>query len=114
MLCWAPPVAAPPSRRDVSLPCRARERGPSRIARREAEFLFDAKQLVVLRDPIAAAGRTGLDHPAVAGDGEVRDERVLRLARSRVLCSPSRTYLPSLKNSLAAQSRASTRSLPSL
>src|SRR4029079_12041318 len=46
------------------------------------ELLFDAEELVVLRDPVRTTGRPGLDLPCPGGDGEIGDERILGLARS--------------------------------
>src|SRR6056297_2773520 len=44
-----------------------------------AEFGFDAQQLVVLGDPVAARRGAGLDLPAVGGHGEVGDRGVFGL-----------------------------------
>src|SRR5262249_10094542 len=46
-------------------------------AGRALQFFFDAQELIVLRDPIRAARRTGLDLPGVRGHGQVGDGRVL-------------------------------------
>src|SRR5690606_25415035 len=45
-----------------------------------AQLLRDAQELVVLRDAVRAARAARLDLPAARRDGQVRDERVLRLA----------------------------------
>src|SRR5579883_2303442 len=45
-----------------------------------SEFLFDAKQLIVLGDPVSPRGRSGLDLSDTGGNGEVCDESVLGFA----------------------------------
>jgi hypothetical protein len=45
-----------------------------------AEQLLDAQQLVVLRQPVGAAERTGLDLAAVRRHGDVGDGRVFGFA----------------------------------
>src|SRR4051794_33602634 len=45
-----------------------------------AQLLLDADQLVVLGETVGAGERAGLDLPAIGGDGEVGDGRVLGLA----------------------------------
>src|SRR5258707_8412011 len=52
------------------------------MARGGAEQLLDADELVVLGEPVGARERAGLDLPAIGGDGEVGDGRVLGLARA--------------------------------
>src|SRR5262249_25647551 len=47
------------------------------IAGRALQVFFDAQELIVLRDPVRAARRTGLDLPGVRGHGQVGDGRVL-------------------------------------
>ncbi len=47
-----------------------------------AQFLLDAQQLVVLRDAVGAGGGAGLDLAGVRRDRDVRDGRVLGLART--------------------------------
>ena len=64
------------------MPCRA-NRGKAAgtgVARGVVQLLLDAQQLVVLRHPLAAGRRAGLDLAAVGGDGEVGDRGVLGLA----------------------------------
>ena len=65
----------------------------ARIARRLAEVLFDAQQLVVLRDPVGARQRAGLDLPGVGAHRDVGDHDCLRSrptdARSPP-CTPAR------------------------
>ena len=55
---------------------------PGVCGRVGAELLFDAEQLVVLRHPIAAAGRAGLDLAGRGRHREIGDGRVLGLARA--------------------------------
>src|SRR4029453_1436734 len=57
-----------------------RKRMPTRIFGIGPELLFDAEELVVLGDPVAAAGRARLDLTGVRRDGEIGDRRVLGLA----------------------------------
>ena len=57
-----------------------RQRRRAEVRGHRAELLLDAQQLVVLRDAVAARRRAGLDLPAVRGDREVGDRRVLGLA----------------------------------
>ena len=52
------------------------------IMRDLAQLLLDAEQLVVLGEPVGAGEAAGLDLPAIGGDGEVGDGRVLGLARA--------------------------------
>src|SRR5690349_7249039 len=52
------------------------------VARRIAQLVLDAQQLVVLRDPVGARERAGLDLPGVGRDREVGDGDVLGLARA--------------------------------
>src|SRR5215211_6804508 len=58
------------------------EDGTPRVLGVRAQGLLDPQQLVVLRHAVRARGRAGLDLAAAGGDGEVRDRRVLRLARA--------------------------------
>ena len=60
----------------------AAEDGAAGVAGGGAEFGLDADQLVVFRRPVAAREAAGLDLPAIGGDGEVGDGRVLGLARA--------------------------------
>ena len=48
---------------------------------RRTELFFDAQQLVVLRDAIGAARRTGLDLACVGGHREVGNESIFRFTR---------------------------------
>ena len=50
----------------------------SGVVCRVAELLLDAEHLVVLGDPVAAGGTTGLDLARTEGHGEVGDGGVLR------------------------------------
>ena len=43
-------------------------------------MLLDPDQLVVLGEPVGARQRAGLDLPAIGGDGEVGDRRILGFA----------------------------------
>ncbi len=52
------------------------------VLRGAAELFFDAQQLVVLRDAIAARCRAGLDLPGRGADREIGDRRILGLARA--------------------------------
>ena len=52
------------------------------VARLGAQLFLDAQELVVLGEAVRARQRAGLDLPAVGGDGEVGDGRVLGLARA--------------------------------
>src|SRR3954451_5871354 len=45
-----------------------------------AQLLFDAQELVVLGDAVAARGGAGLDLADIGGDGEIGDGRVFGLA----------------------------------
>ena len=45
-----------------------------------AQFLFDAQELVVFRDAVGAAGRSGLDLTGARGHHEIGDERVFGFA----------------------------------
>src|ERR1035441_9300054 len=47
-----------------------------------AHLLFDAQQLVVLRDAVGAAGRSGLDLAGVGGHGEVGDDGIFGFTRA--------------------------------
>src|SRR5690606_39009405 len=58
----------------------ARERGCTGEDRGVTQLLFDAQKLIVLRDALAACGRTGLDLTRVRGDREVGDRGVFGLA----------------------------------
>ncbi|MEY5012337.1 MAG: hypothetical protein RLY69_52, partial [Verrucomicrobiota bacterium] len=44
-----------------------------------AQFLLDAEELIVLRDPVRAAHRASLDLTAVGRDSDVSDRAVLGL-----------------------------------
>src|ERR1043166_8170394 len=48
-------------------------------SRRIAQLLFDAQELVVLGDAVAARRRAGLDLPRVRGHGEIGDGGILGL-----------------------------------
>src|SRR5512146_344622 len=61
----------------ASLKCRK-----PRIDRRVAQLLLDPDELVVLRDTVGPAGRTGLDLSGIGGHRDIRDCRVLGLARA--------------------------------
>ncbi len=50
--------------------------------RSRAEFFFDPEKLIVFRDAVGAARRTGFDLTRTRGDGQIRDEGVLGLARA--------------------------------
>src|SRR5206468_1317576 len=54
----------------------------ARILRRARELLFDAQQLIVLRDAVGSARRAGLDLARARADSEIGDERVFRFARA--------------------------------
>ena len=83
--CSAPRIARralPPvrtARHRPQLRAEPRERQVTRVARGVAEPLLDPQQLVVLRDPLGAGRRTGLDLPAAGRDREVGDRGVLGL-----------------------------------
>src|SRR5262249_3488734 len=64
---WSRILSSTPARRPKLRP----------IAGRALQFFFDAHELIVLRDPLRAARRTGLDLPGVRGHGQVGDGRVL-------------------------------------
>src|SRR6185436_5786399 len=64
----------------LGLDGETRERKVACVAGGVAELLLDAQQLVVLRDALAASGRTGLDLPAAHCHGQVGDRGVLGLA----------------------------------
>src|SRR5215211_3514802 len=51
-----------------------------RVGRALAELLLDPQELVVLRHPVRARRRAGLDLARRGADGEVGDRRVLGLA----------------------------------
>src|SRR5687767_677785 len=70
------------SRTSVGISIQLLERLPSRVSAARAELLFDAEELVVLRHPIAAACRSGLDLAGRGRDREVGDGRILGLARA--------------------------------
>src|SRR3954453_1265050 len=55
---------------------------PARIRRAVAELFLDPEELVVLGDAIRARERPGLDLARIRRDGDVRDRRVLGLARA--------------------------------
>jgi len=42
-----------------------------------AQLLFDAQELIVLRGPVGAGERSGLDLPAIGGDREIGDGCIL-------------------------------------
>ena len=54
--------------------------GAPAVPRLVSELLLDAKQLIVLRGAIGSRERAGLDLPAVGGDREIGNRRVLGLA----------------------------------
>lgn len=58
------------------------ERRATGVDRRVAELLFDAEQLVVLRDALGAGRGAGLDLTGVGGDRQVGDRGVFGLARA--------------------------------
>src|SRR5579885_2849022 len=60
----------------------ASECGPAGIAADRPQLLLDADQLVVLGQPIRAGETARLDLAAVGRDREVRNRRILRLARA--------------------------------
>src|SRR5512139_1541848 len=74
-----PSSAMSHSQRARSAPAQDRRAG---VACLRAELLFDAQELVVLGQAIRARQRAGLDLPAVGGDGEIGDGRILGLARA--------------------------------
>src|SRR5579872_1943972 len=76
---FATRARAPAARGRRSAPAEGGRPGEARAL---SELLLDAQQLVVLRDAVGAGGRAGLDLPAAACDGEVRDRDVLGLARA--------------------------------
>ena len=53
------------------------EAGFAREYRDIAQFVFDTKQLVVFRDSVRTAHRTGLDLSGVEGDRDIRNGRIL-------------------------------------
>ena len=55
-------------------------------------MLFDAEQLVILRDAIRSAGGTGLDLAAVRGDREIGNGHVFRLAAA--MTHDRREFIP--------------------
>src|ERR1700683_5105258 len=59
---------------------QARESARTRVAGGIAEQFLDPQQLVVLRYPLTACGRAGLDLPAVGRDVQVGDRGVIGLA----------------------------------
>src|SRR3984885_8149042 len=59
-----------------------RERGRASVGGRVGEVLLDAKQLVVLGDPLAAGRGPGLELPRVGGNGQGGEESVVGLARA--------------------------------
>src|SRR5919108_6095060 len=56
--------------------CGLLHRRSTEIAGRGAELLFDAQQLVILRQAIGTRQRSRLDLAAAGGDGEIGDRRV--------------------------------------
>src|SRR4051794_10070606 len=66
-----------PMSENLSDGARPGERRPPRIARHRAQLLLDPDQLVVLGEAVGARQAAGLDLPAIGGDGEVGDGRVL-------------------------------------
>ena len=68
--------------RRASLHPQLVERLAAGIARRVAEILLDAQQLVVLGDAVGARQRAGLDLQRVGGHRDVGDRGVLGLARA--------------------------------
>ena len=60
----------------------AAKRLPARELRGVAQSLFDAQQLIVFRDAVGAAGRSGLDLARVGGHREIGNERIFGLART--------------------------------
>src|SRR5690606_9855695 len=55
---------------------------PRPVHRAGPELGLDPQQLVVLRDPVRARGAARLDLTAIRPHGDVRDRRVLGLARA--------------------------------
>src|SRR3989475_9065933 len=72
--------STPLRRGDALSPSDARVEGAPRPRRGVTQLFLDAQELVVLRGPLAARDRAGLDLAGVDGHGEVGDERVLGLA----------------------------------
>src|SRR6185295_11633068 len=58
---------------------RLTERAGSREMRGASQLFLDAKELVVFRDPVGAAGRAGLDLARGGRHREIGDERVFGL-----------------------------------
>src|SRR5665648_422378 len=58
----------------------ALQHGSAGVAGSGAKLLLDPDELVVLRHAVRAGERAGLDLPAIGGDREVGDGRVLGLA----------------------------------
>src|SRR5262245_40657904 len=76
----SPPIVAGQTRFNRSCTAPAtRQCARTGERRRLAEVGFEAEQLVVLGNPIAARWRPGLDLPAVRRHGKVGDRRVLGL-----------------------------------
>ena len=69
------PVVAPASSRSSG----RLDRCAARVARLIAELLLDPDELVVFRQPVGAGERPSLDLPAVGGDREIGDRRILGL-----------------------------------
>src|SRR5215207_2181947 len=77
----SPPLQAAKTMRAARRLGATRKRIPAGVFRVGPQLLLDAQQLVVLGHAVAAAGRAGLDLARVGRNGQVRDRRVLRLAR---------------------------------
>ena len=70
-------------------PLRAQDRAAG-VTGGVAQLFLDADQLVVLREPVRTREAAGFDLAAVGRDREIRDRRVLGLARTCLLyTSPS-------------------------
>src|SRR5581483_4659142 len=57
----------------------ATEDSAAGIFRLAAQLLLDADELVVFGEPVGTGEAAGLDLPAICGDGEVGDRRILGL-----------------------------------
>src|SRR5579859_1975096 len=76
------PPGSPRGRPEAATSKPLRESGFAVEAGGGAEFLFNAKQLIVLGDAVGAAGRAGFDLAGGGSDGEVSDERIFSFART--------------------------------
>src|SRR5690606_12067613 len=64
------------------LSCLLAEDGRAGIMGAVAQFLLNADELVVFGEPVRTREAACLDLPAIGGDGEIGDGRILRLARA--------------------------------